>query len=115
MSIFEIALGVALSGFLIVLVFGLLTGRIPWRASGCCCPADPSMIAGCQPQQWIHLQARTTIVRRRVVHAVTPTGRRHQPETGRPNFLSHSFTAPTPHLRLQPGCCSTETSSVKGG
>ena len=43
MSIFEIALGVALSGFLIVLVFGLLTGRIPWRASGCCCPADPSI------------------------------------------------------------------------
>jgi hypothetical protein len=38
----EIAVGVALISFLSVLVFGLVTGRIPWRANGCCCPADPA-------------------------------------------------------------------------
>ena len=43
MALVEIALGVALSVFLIALVFGLLTDKIPWRVSGCCCPADPSM------------------------------------------------------------------------
>jgi len=38
----EIAVGVALISFLSVLVFGLVTGRVPWRVSGCCCPADPA-------------------------------------------------------------------------
>jgi len=42
-GIVKIAVGVAVGSFLIVLVFGLLTRRIPWRVSGCCCPADPSM------------------------------------------------------------------------
>ena len=32
-------LGVVLAGFLITLVFGLVTGRIAWRQQGCC-PAD---------------------------------------------------------------------------
>jgi hypothetical protein len=42
MTLVEIAVGVALFAFLGVLAFGLLTSRIPWRVSGCCCPADPA-------------------------------------------------------------------------
>jgi len=33
-------IGVVLTGFVVVLVFGLVTGRIEWRQQGCC-PADP--------------------------------------------------------------------------
>lgn len=35
-------LGVLAGGVLAVLVFGLVTGRIPWRTRGCCCPVDPA-------------------------------------------------------------------------
>ena len=34
-------LGAVLVGFLAVLIFGLVTGRIDWRQQGCC-DADPA-------------------------------------------------------------------------
>lgn len=37
-----IVLGVLAIGFLAVLLFGLVTGRIDWRQQGCCAPADPA-------------------------------------------------------------------------
>lgn len=36
----QAVIGVVLVGFVSTLVFGLATGRIPWRQQGCC-PADP--------------------------------------------------------------------------
>ena len=36
-----VLLGAVLVGFLAVLIFGLVTGRIDWRQQGCC-DADPS-------------------------------------------------------------------------
>lgn len=35
-------LGGAAVAMLVMLAFGLVTGRIDWRAQGCCCPADPA-------------------------------------------------------------------------
>lgn len=37
-----IVLGALAIGFLAVLLFGLVTGRIDWRQQGCCAPADPA-------------------------------------------------------------------------
>ena len=37
----QVLIGVVLVGFVAVLVFGLVTGRIDWRQQGCC-PADPA-------------------------------------------------------------------------
>ena len=34
--------GLVVVGFLVTLIFGLVTGRIAWRQQGCCCPADPA-------------------------------------------------------------------------
>ena len=53
MAVVEVVVGVTLTAFLGTLVFGLLTGRIPWRVSGCCCPPDPSLdlrMAGSTPR-----------------------------------------------------------------
>ena len=36
-----VLLGAVLVGFLAVLIFGLVTGRIDWRQQGCC-DADPA-------------------------------------------------------------------------
>lgn len=35
-------LGLVVAAFLVTLIFGLVTGRIPWRQQACCCPADPA-------------------------------------------------------------------------
>lgn len=40
MSVLQIVMGLAVGGFLAVLAYGLITGRIDWRQQGCC-PADP--------------------------------------------------------------------------
>ncbi|MFL6070959.1 MAG: hypothetical protein ACJ72Y_06715 [Actinomycetes bacterium] len=42
MTAVELVVGLVLTAFLGTLAFGLLTGRIPWRVNGCCCPPDPS-------------------------------------------------------------------------
>jgi hypothetical protein len=42
MAVVELVVALALGSFLVTLVFGLVTGRIPWRVNGCCCPADAS-------------------------------------------------------------------------
>ena len=42
MAAVELVVGLVLTAFIGTLVFGLLTGRIPWRVNGCCCPPDPS-------------------------------------------------------------------------
>ncbi|MDA8435800.1 MAG: hypothetical protein M0Z98_07425 [Actinomycetales bacterium] len=36
-----VLLGAVLVGFLVVLIFGLVTGRIDWRQQGCC-DANPA-------------------------------------------------------------------------
>ena len=38
----QLLLGLIVAGFLAVLIFGLVTGRIAWRQQACCCPADPA-------------------------------------------------------------------------
>lgn len=43
MSPIQLLVGLVVAGFLAVLAFGLLTGRIAWRQQGCCCPADPAL------------------------------------------------------------------------
>lgn len=40
MSVVQAVVGLVVGGFLVVLAFGLLTGRIDWRQQGCCA-ADP--------------------------------------------------------------------------
>ena len=37
----EALLGLVVAGFLVTLIFGLITGRIAWRQQGCC-SADPA-------------------------------------------------------------------------
>lgn len=37
----QLLVGVVVGGFLAVLIFGLVTGRIDWRQQGCC-EADPA-------------------------------------------------------------------------
>lgn len=34
--------GLAAAGLVVGVVFGLVSGRMDWRAQGCCCPADPA-------------------------------------------------------------------------
>ena len=38
----QVMLGLVVAGFLVTLIFGLVTGRIAWRQEACCCPADPA-------------------------------------------------------------------------
>ena len=38
----QVVLGLVVAGFLVTLIFGLVTGRIAWRQEACCCPADPA-------------------------------------------------------------------------
>ena len=38
----EVLAGAVVLGFLAVLAFGLVTGRIPWRQQACCTVADPA-------------------------------------------------------------------------
>jgi hypothetical protein len=37
-AVIELVLGLVVAGFLAMLLFGLATGRINWRAEGCCAP-----------------------------------------------------------------------------
>lgn len=41
MNAVQLLVGLVVGGFLTVLVFGLVTGRIDWRQQGCC-DADPA-------------------------------------------------------------------------
>lgn len=34
--------GIAAAGVIVAVVVGLATGRMDWRAQGCCAPADPA-------------------------------------------------------------------------
>jgi hypothetical protein len=40
--VIQVVLGLVVAGFLVTLIFGLVTGRIAWRQEACCCPADPA-------------------------------------------------------------------------
>jgi len=40
--VIQVMLGLVVAGFLVTLIFGLVTGRIAWRQEACCCPADPA-------------------------------------------------------------------------
>jgi len=40
--VIQVVLGLVVAGFLVTLIFGLVTGRIAWRQQACCCPADPA-------------------------------------------------------------------------
>lgn len=42
MAVIAWLIGVAAIGVIVGVGFGLLTGRLDWRAQGCCCPADPA-------------------------------------------------------------------------
>lgn len=44
MNPIQALVGLAVIGFLLTLVYGLITGRVAWRQQGCC-PADPAQDA----------------------------------------------------------------------